>query len=514
MVSVAAIGTASGIATGLTTGTTTITYTNTYGCIATKTISVVSAPAAITGSTDVCVGSTTTLADATTGGTWSSSAAGVATVDATTGVVTGVAAGTTTITYTLSSGCYVTHAITVDPLPVTYTLSSSSSSCGSAVHIILSGSSAGVIYQLYNGSTAVGSAISGTGSAIDFGIFSTAGTYVATAASATTGCTTTMSGSVTISGNIISGDISFSSTLPDTLDMKVWLIQYDATDSSLMATDSVLTCLSGSTPHYEFSGKPSGNYMVKAKLIYGNPPGSTGYIPTYGASSIHWDSASTIVHTGGTSTQNITMIHGTVPAGPGFIGGLIVSGAGRGTTGEVPYAGMLVYLKDAATGNIITYTYSSSTGAYSFSGIAYGSYIVDPVEYHYYTTPSSVITLSASTPSVTTVNFKRRITYGTIVPFLIITTGGTNPASSASGLSVYPNPASNYLTIQWNNQAMGNATAVITDVTGREVFKSTFEMNTASGQTQLSLPALNNGMYIMSIKSNGISYTERLTVEQ
>lgn len=103
-----------GLVTTVSVGTATITYTtlpNASGCTrtSTTTVSVKAIPTvgAITGNAGICVGSTTPLSISTTGGTWSSSAPGVATVSGT-GVVTGVAAGLTTITYTTaanSSGC-------------------------------------------------------------------------------------------------------------------------------------------------------------------------------------------------------------------------------------------------------------------------------------------------------------------------------------------------------------------------------------------------------------------------
>lgn len=73
----------------------------------------------ISGTTDVCVGSTTTLSgtgtpDPTT--PWSSSATGVATVD-NAGVVSGVSAGTTTITYTDDNGCSSSTTVTVNSAP-------------------------------------------------------------------------------------------------------------------------------------------------------------------------------------------------------------------------------------------------------------------------------------------------------------------------------------------------------------------------------------------------------------
>ncbi len=50
-----------------------INYTEVNGCFATTTVNVSAAIGVINGTTSTCVGLTTTLTDATTGGTWSSS---------------------------------------------------------------------------------------------------------------------------------------------------------------------------------------------------------------------------------------------------------------------------------------------------------------------------------------------------------------------------------------------------------------------------------------------------------
>lgn len=112
--SIATAGSLTGVITPLSAGIVTINYTL-AGCPAYKTITVNGTPT-ITGSAHVCTGTTTTLTGSITGGTWNSSAPGIATVS-TAGVVNGLAAGITTITYTTTGGCYGTLTITVNPAP-------------------------------------------------------------------------------------------------------------------------------------------------------------------------------------------------------------------------------------------------------------------------------------------------------------------------------------------------------------------------------------------------------------
>jgi uncharacterized protein YjdB len=107
---------AGGVVTGVAAGTAIISYISSVGCYKTTVITVHPLPSPITGSNYVCAGSTSVLADGTPLGAWSSSNPGVATIVGT-GLVTGVAAGTTNMTYTLTTGCYLTTTITVNPVP-------------------------------------------------------------------------------------------------------------------------------------------------------------------------------------------------------------------------------------------------------------------------------------------------------------------------------------------------------------------------------------------------------------
>jgi hypothetical protein len=200
---VATIASGTGLITGMGTGTVLVTYTLSTGCKADTTITVIAPPSVIGGANNVCLGATTILTDSVTGGLWSSGTPSVAIINPLTGALYGLSVGTSLITYNLASACQVTLPVTVNPLPTVFTAGGGGSFCagGAGLHITLSGSQSGVSYQLYNGTTAVGLPVAGTGSALDMGIMPGAGVYTIIATNTSTSCANNMTGSATINVN-------------------------------------------------------------------------------------------------------------------------------------------------------------------------------------------------------------------------------------------------------------------------------------------------------------------------
>ncbi len=93
-------------------------------------------------------------------------------------------------------------AISINPAPSVYNVTGGGNYCATAgatgVSIGLSGSNSGVNYQLYNGSLAIGAPVAGTGATLDFGTYTTSGTYVVVGSNGTTSCSSNMSGSATV----------------------------------------------------------------------------------------------------------------------------------------------------------------------------------------------------------------------------------------------------------------------------------------------------------------------------
>lgn len=174
------IGSSSGVVTGVSAGTVTISYTVTNACGFTRVVriftvnTVPAAPAAISGSSTVCAGSSAILTSATPGGVWSSSNTAVASMGSSTGVMTGVSTGTANISYTVTNGCgstSVTAPVTVNASPTA--ISGSSVSCVGATNTLTS--SPGGTWASSN--TAAATIGSLTGSVLGIGVGTTTISY-------------------------------------------------------------------------------------------------------------------------------------------------------------------------------------------------------------------------------------------------------------------------------------------------------------------------------------------------
>jgi uncharacterized protein YjdB len=209
---IGSIDATTGIVTGISAGTTTINYSLFCGSItAIVTVNPLPAtPAAIGGTFFTCEGSTTSLSESVSGGTWTSGNGAIAVVG-TSGIVNGISSGNTNITYTISNGCgtnFVYVPVTINPLPSV--ISGSTTVCTGTTTAL--SSSAGVTWSSSNTSVAIVN--SGTG--IVTGV--STGTVTITCV-LSTGCFRTTTLTVNTSPSSISGTPSTcagsTSTLSD-----------------------------------------------------------------------------------------------------------------------------------------------------------------------------------------------------------------------------------------------------------------------------------------------------------
>ncbi len=155
--------TSAGVVTGATTGTDTIKYIVNTACgtdtaLYTITVNAIPSAGAIFGGSAVCVGSSITLTESTTGGTWTSSNTNASVSGA--GVVTGVSSGLVTIMYIVTNVCgndTARKVVTVDTAITAQAITGPSSVC-SGSSITASNSVAGGVWSVTNTNATIGSA--------------------------------------------------------------------------------------------------------------------------------------------------------------------------------------------------------------------------------------------------------------------------------------------------------------------------------------------------------------------
>lgn len=269
---VATVGSTTGIVAGITAGTTTISYSLGTGCYSIIVVTVNASPAAITGTTTLCAATTTTLADATPGGTWTSSNAAVATVGSSSGIVTGVAGGTTTISYTLASGCYATTTVTVNALAVAGTILGPNTLCEGSFTIYTNSSPGGVWSASNSNATITGAGVATGVTAgtvtISYTVTNSCGTLSATkvvtvvaapVAGTISGPTTLCAGSnITLTSSAPGGSWSSSNTAVATIGSSTGILNGVAA-GAVTITYSVTNICGTATATYAVTVNPLGS---------------------------------------------------------------------------------------------------------------------------------------------------------------------------------------------------------------------------------------------------------------
>ena len=147
----------------------TITGTNPHGWDTTKrvfylVVNSTLGTTSISGPGTICGGSSVSLTDSVSGGTWRSSDTTLARVNAATGVVTGEGGGIVSIYYTLVNACGShndTFALNVHPEPAAHITSAVNPCVGYATNIIFSGAAGDTIVYNMDGGTNVSSVLTG-----------------------------------------------------------------------------------------------------------------------------------------------------------------------------------------------------------------------------------------------------------------------------------------------------------------------------------------------------------------
>ncbi len=339
--------------------------------------------AAISGPSTVCPGGNITLTDATSGGTWSSSASSIATVDGG-GVVIGVSIGTAVITYAVSGTCgagSVTKTITVSGLPYMASIVGAGSVCAGASTTFTDSTSGGT-WSSSNSSIATVNAATGSVTGVSAGSATITYTFTSSCGSVTTTKVITVNAGATTPA-IITGSTSIctgsSSTLADATTGGTW--SSTSIGVATINASGVVTGVSPGTALISYTVTNSCGSAARTTTVVVTSGSTAGTIS--GASTVCVGATTTFTNTttGGTwssSNTSIATINSSgvitgVTAGTATITYTVTSGCGSATTtrpitvSPAASAGTISGAATVCTGTTITLTSSVSGGTWTSS---------------------------------------------------------------------------------------------------------------------------------------------------
>ncbi|GAB4416580.1 MAG: hypothetical protein OHK0039_26060 [Bacteroidia bacterium] len=279
----------------------------------------------------------------------------------------------------------------------------------------------------------------------------------------------------------------------------VYLVQHDSVSGALTAIDS--TFIGGS--FYSFYGVPAGTYLIKAALLPGSPV-YADYLPTYLGDELFWYNAvSTVVANGNVLNPPIHLVPGNNPGGPGFIGGLVSQGANK-QEGD-PLANVSVLLFDQA-GQAVSHTVTDSEGKYYFGGLNWGTYKVYVEMMNRYGEPW-IVTIGPGNPGFEGADFEA----GTYE----VTPSGTTAIATgllAETLSLYPNPASDRLYVEFSLEQARPVAVQVLNMMGQRVAQQQVAGLPGLQRIAIATQGLPAGTYVVRIETEQGQISRRVLV--
>lgn len=303
------------------------------------------------------------------------------------------------------------------------------------------------------------------------------------------GCSDTVCQSVTVGAStyMVNGTISGPvSSQNNTVEVILYQLP------SWAGVDTVIAYPDSMTGGYVYYFNPviSGQYAILAQLANGSSQYSL-FLPTYFGNTGAWQTATALNIGPNTPTPpyNISMISMPImPAGPGNIGGTILRGNWRVTSGVLK--NVRVQLRNN-NGQIVRNILTDVNGTFNFTGLPLGSYSV-MVDWGGRAMTPYAVTLSNSQSSVN--NLFVTVNQGSI------TTGIQENNSVVS--RIYPNPVMNQLNIELESTSDEVWTFQIHDMSGRTIAEQVETVSAGNTTVVVSAEQWSKGVYLLKGSSN------------
>ncbi len=251
---------------------------------------------------------------------------------------------------------------------------------------------------------------------------------------------------------------------------------------------------------YYFPMVPNGQYVVLAI-----PLDSGIYLPTYYGDVLYWEDATLIILGEPVNPYDIHLIPaGDMTPGPGNINGQINTGlfdnseAAAGMVDKI-----MMYIMDENQ-IVLSYDQVDAGGGFAFPQIGYGSYFLH-AELAGCTSDLILVDVTEQNPDVNVV-----LTYssGSVL-------GMNDSKAELNAGAVYPNPVSHEANININTDRATILTAILYDLTGREVLRMSKQVPAGNNRLTIPVNSINSGVYLVRLTSDeGVSVVKKIVISR
>jgi Secretion system C-terminal sorting domain len=356
------------------------------------------------------------------------------------------------------------------PQPTVYNVTGGGSYCfgGYGVDVGLTGSNSGIVYKLFNSGSVLMGTLTGTGSALDFGLQTPDGPYTVKAINTVYGCTLPMA------------DTAYITYIPDTTP-SVTVAAKTIICNGTIDTFKAIPVNGGSAPTYTWT--------------------LNGAFAAYGSTYVHMPSNGDIVQVSMTSNASCA-IPATVSSFVSMnvkanIIPTVVVNAFPGTT-------------------IINGTTENLSAVIINGGVA-------PT---YQWLVNGVIAAGANTPSFSTNAFHNGdsvtcLVYGcndtpghASVIIHVLPRAGVAEINAASGnIRIAPNPGNGNFVISGEVSSDNNMALRVTDMLGKTIYSGNVTVSNGKINEQLQLNGIPAGMYLLNLHSDADNFVTKIIVE-
>ncbi|MBL7719239.1 MAG: T9SS type A sorting domain-containing protein [Flavipsychrobacter sp.] len=234
------------------------------------------------------------------------------------------------------------------------------------------------------------------------------------------------------------------------------------------------------------------SYLVKAGLLPADTADYLKYMPSYHSTDLSWNLADVVPNANAEADVVLPMVFAM--AGQGYVTGVV-----NDTVGNTLYKRILILT--TANDVPVGYCYSDIDGTFSFGGLNYDSYKLYGDALGKYNPPLQFF-LSGNNQAFTDITFveSTEAFIGSLWPLKVSNT-------LQQQVTLYPNPATDYLHIQGLEAVAGVKEVVVMNVSGSVVYRKNY-----SGNADMLVPVgdLTSGLYLVQINTESGRYQYKI----